>query len=236
MAMSAAHGGGMLPTNRRKPLLRTFVSLYRGEFAFQGMVDFAVIGMVVLLFLHPPSQGPDALMAEPRRHWVGRNAAGCRNDGSGPNGRSNRAPHVDEARPGSAPPVGQPSPGARPGRKASRRRRPSVEADHFPAGDRQACARQCDAGGDRGDRLPQLARGRPAAPARGACGLPQRPRQRNCRPPQGRRRARSERRLHARTGPADSRRRGERQGRRRRAANRRSRPNIRSPTRCSGAC
>ena len=46
MAMSAAQDGGMLPTNRRKPLLRTFVSLYRSEFAFQGMVDFAVIGMV----------------------------------------------------------------------------------------------------------------------------------------------------------------------------------------------
>lgn len=57
MAMSAAHGGGMLPTNRRKPLLRTFISLYRGEFAFQGMVDFFVIGLVVMLFLHPPSAG-----------------------------------------------------------------------------------------------------------------------------------------------------------------------------------
>ena len=57
MAMSAAHGGGMLPTNRRKPLLRTFISLYRSEFAFQGMVDFFVIGLVVMLFLHPPSAG-----------------------------------------------------------------------------------------------------------------------------------------------------------------------------------
>lgn len=57
MAMSAARGGGMLPTNRRKPLLRTFISLYRSEFAFQGMVDFFVIGLVVMLFLHPPSAG-----------------------------------------------------------------------------------------------------------------------------------------------------------------------------------
>jgi PQQ-dependent catabolism-associated CXXCW motif protein len=57
MAMSAAQGGGMFPTNRRKPVLRTFLSLYRGEFVFQGMVDFAVIGALVLLFLHPPSGG-----------------------------------------------------------------------------------------------------------------------------------------------------------------------------------
>lgn len=63
MATTAAQGGGMLPpTNRRKPLLRTFLSLYRSEIAFQGMVDFAVIGTAVLLFLHPPAQ---------MRSWLG---------------------------------------------------------------------------------------------------------------------------------------------------------------------
>lgn len=57
MATTATHGGGILPpTNRRRPLLRTFLSLYRSEIAFQGMVDFAVIGTAVLLFLHPPAQ------------------------------------------------------------------------------------------------------------------------------------------------------------------------------------
>lgn len=65
MAMSAASGGGMLPTSRRKPLFRTFVSLYRSEFAFQGMVDFAAIGLVVLLFLHPPSK-------DQMRSWLSR--------------------------------------------------------------------------------------------------------------------------------------------------------------------
>ncbi|MEZ5786961.1 MAG: rhodanese-like domain-containing protein [Xanthobacteraceae bacterium] len=63
MATTAAQGGGMLPpTNRRRPLLRTFLSLYRSEIAFQGMVDFAVIGTAVLLFLHPPAQ---------MRSWLG---------------------------------------------------------------------------------------------------------------------------------------------------------------------
>jgi PQQ-dependent catabolism-associated CXXCW motif protein len=65
MAMSTAQGGGFIPTNRRRSVLRTFLNLYRGEFVFQGMVDFALIGALVLLFLHPPSK--DQL-----RSWLSR--------------------------------------------------------------------------------------------------------------------------------------------------------------------
>lgn len=75
MATTAAQGGGMLPpTDRRRPLLRTFVSLYRSEFAFQGMVDFAAIGAAVLLFLHPPAQ---------MRSWLGLVGGGSGGGGAG---------------------------------------------------------------------------------------------------------------------------------------------------------
>ena len=112
MSMGAAHGGGMLPTNRRKPPLRTFVSLYRGEFAFQGMVDFAAIGLVVLLFLHPPS-------ADQVRSWLSRIGIGSGETqpkavSTAPvqTGAQSGAPQSTKQGQGSAPAAKQPSPGA----------------------------------------------------------------------------------------------------------------------------
>lgn len=150
-------------------------------------------------------------MVEPRRHWLGRDAAEGRIDGSRANGRTVGSPSVDEAR-------------ARLDAGPAAASRAPVPADHIPDGDCSTLARQRDAGGDRGDRLPQLTRSQPAAPVGGARRLSQRSRQRNRRYSQGRRRARSKRRLHARIGPPDSRRRGERQGHRGIVANRRRGP------------
>src|SRR5215510_13998222 len=40
--------------DRRPPFLRFAVSLYLGDQVFRSLVDFAAIGGVVLLFMHPP--------------------------------------------------------------------------------------------------------------------------------------------------------------------------------------
>ena len=54
--MSSAKGdGGMLSTGAgRKPFFSTFGGLYRSDLAFRGALDFAVIGGLAMLFLHPP--------------------------------------------------------------------------------------------------------------------------------------------------------------------------------------
>jgi len=46
---------GMLSTQAgRKTFFATLVDLYKSDLAFRGMTDFAVIGAVVMIFLHPP--------------------------------------------------------------------------------------------------------------------------------------------------------------------------------------
>ncbi|MCB1520795.1 MAG: tetratricopeptide repeat protein [Hyphomicrobiaceae bacterium] len=55
--MTAENGGtrGMLSKEAsRKSVSSTLAGLYRGDLAFRGMIDFAVIGAVVMMFLHPP--------------------------------------------------------------------------------------------------------------------------------------------------------------------------------------
>jgi tetratricopeptide (TPR) repeat protein len=39
----------------RKSLMGTLIDLYKSDLAFRGMTDFAVIGFVTMIFLHPPS-------------------------------------------------------------------------------------------------------------------------------------------------------------------------------------
>ncbi len=46
--------GGFLFGGSRPPFLRYVVRLYASDNVFRGLVDFALIGAVVLLFLHPP--------------------------------------------------------------------------------------------------------------------------------------------------------------------------------------
>ena len=46
-------GAGFL-SDRRPPFVRFAVSLYTGDQVFRGLVDFAVVGGIVLLFMHPP--------------------------------------------------------------------------------------------------------------------------------------------------------------------------------------
>ena len=38
----------------RKSLMATLIDLYKSDLAFRGMVDFAVIGFITMMFLHPP--------------------------------------------------------------------------------------------------------------------------------------------------------------------------------------
>ncbi len=46
---------GMLSTEAaRKSVLATLVDLYKSDLAFRGMLDFAVVGALVLMFLDPP--------------------------------------------------------------------------------------------------------------------------------------------------------------------------------------
>ena len=46
---------GMLSTEAgRKSFFATLVDLYKSDLAFRGMTDFAVIGAIVMMFLHPP--------------------------------------------------------------------------------------------------------------------------------------------------------------------------------------
>lgn len=48
-------GKGMLSTEAaRKSFFATVVDLYKSDLAFRGMVDFAVIGAVTLMFINPP--------------------------------------------------------------------------------------------------------------------------------------------------------------------------------------
>lgn len=101
MATTAAQGGGILPpANRRRPLLRTFVSLYRSEIAFQGLVDFAVIGAAVLLFLHPPATV---------RSWLGLAGGGSGGGGSPSSPQMAVSPQPSSApQSGSVPQAGPP--------------------------------------------------------------------------------------------------------------------------------
>lgn len=54
--MSNATGSkGMLATEaRRRSVFGTLVDLYKSDLAFRGMTDFAVIGGLVMMFIHPP--------------------------------------------------------------------------------------------------------------------------------------------------------------------------------------
>ncbi|MCZ7595106.1 MAG: hypothetical protein M5U16_09455 [Hyphomicrobium sp.] len=48
-------GKGMLSTEAaRKSFFSTVVDLYKSDLALRGMVDFAVIGAVTLMFINPP--------------------------------------------------------------------------------------------------------------------------------------------------------------------------------------
>jgi TPR repeat protein len=49
-------GTSLLSGGRRPPFFRYVVRLYSSDAVFRGVVDFAAIGAVVLLFLHPPSK------------------------------------------------------------------------------------------------------------------------------------------------------------------------------------
>ncbi|MGZ8329588.1 MAG: hypothetical protein ACXWVA_00835 [Rhodoplanes sp.] len=185
MAMSAAQDGGMLPTNRRKPLLRTFVSLYRSEFAFQGMVDFAVIGMVVLLFLHPPSK-------DQMRSWLSRVGIGSgetRPDAgtTAPvqTGQQSDPSQTTKQGQASAPPVGQPPPGGPVSQGQQTAPTPPSKPIIFPPEiAKPALANVMLV--EIGETAFRNSRATDQAPVRSACGLPQRPQQRNCGPPQRR--------------------------------------------------
>ncbi|MGD9785497.1 MAG: tetratricopeptide repeat protein [Hyphomicrobiaceae bacterium] len=54
--MSGSAGAkGMLATEtRNRSFFGTLANLYRSDLAFRGMTDFAVIGALVMMFLHPP--------------------------------------------------------------------------------------------------------------------------------------------------------------------------------------
>ena len=53
--MSAANKGMLSREAVRKSLMGTLIDLYKTDLAFRGMTDFAVIGFVTMMFLHPPS-------------------------------------------------------------------------------------------------------------------------------------------------------------------------------------
>lgn len=52
----------------RKSLMATLIDLYKSDLAFRGMVDFAVIGFITMMFLHPPhliNWSPEATPPKP---------------------------------------------------------------------------------------------------------------------------------------------------------------------------
>lgn len=53
--MGAANKGMLSREAARKSLMGTLIDLYKSDLAFRGMTDFAVIGFVTMMFLHPPS-------------------------------------------------------------------------------------------------------------------------------------------------------------------------------------
>lgn len=53
--MSPPTKGMLSQRAARKSLMGTLVDLYKTDLAFRGMTDFAVIGFVTMMFLHPPS-------------------------------------------------------------------------------------------------------------------------------------------------------------------------------------
>ncbi|WP_072368972.1 tetratricopeptide repeat protein [Hyphomicrobium sp. NDB2Meth4] len=53
--MSAPTKGMLSKQAARKSLIGTLIDLYKGDLAFRGMTDFAVIGFVTMMFLHPPA-------------------------------------------------------------------------------------------------------------------------------------------------------------------------------------
>src|ERR1044072_3313054 len=53
--MSGYSTGAGLLSDRRPPFWRFAVSLYAANQVFRGLFDFAAIGGIVLLFMHPPS-------------------------------------------------------------------------------------------------------------------------------------------------------------------------------------
>jgi len=53
--MSGPNKGMLSRQAARKSLLGTLVDLYKADLAFRGMTDFAVIGFITMMFLHPPA-------------------------------------------------------------------------------------------------------------------------------------------------------------------------------------
>lgn len=53
--MSAPSKGMLSRQAARKSLMGTLVDLYKSDLAFRGMTDFAVIGFITMMFLHPPA-------------------------------------------------------------------------------------------------------------------------------------------------------------------------------------
>ena len=53
--MSAPTKGMLSKQAARKSLIGTLIDLYKADLAFRGMTDFAVIGFVTMMFLHPPA-------------------------------------------------------------------------------------------------------------------------------------------------------------------------------------
>lgn len=53
--MSGPNKGMLSRQAARKSLMGTLVDLYKADLAFRGMTDFAVIGFITMMFLHPPA-------------------------------------------------------------------------------------------------------------------------------------------------------------------------------------
>lgn len=59
----------------RKSLMATLIDLYKSDLAFRGMVDFAIIGFITMMFLHPPhliNRSPE--VAPPKPFDIGDNS------------------------------------------------------------------------------------------------------------------------------------------------------------------
>jgi tetratricopeptide (TPR) repeat protein len=53
--MSAPTKGMLSQQAARKSLMGTLIDLYKTDLAFRGMTDFAVIGFITMMFVHPPA-------------------------------------------------------------------------------------------------------------------------------------------------------------------------------------